>query len=81
MSLRIETGHPVTADVVKLDAQFVRFVTDNGRCMFEVHACRDGRSIEVRCVETTKVDGVIYNNLMAVEPDSSNGVTIRTRLY
>jgi hypothetical protein len=81
MALHIETGHPVTADVKKLDAKVVRFVTDDGRCMFEVTAGTDGRSIEVRAVETAKVGGTIYKNLLDVRPNVANSVTILTRRY
>jgi DNA-directed RNA polymerase subunit N (RpoN/RPB10) len=37
MSLHIETVHPITNDVDILAAKGVRFVTDDGRTMFEVH--------------------------------------------
>ena len=52
---RIETGHKIMADVQVVkdgdkDAQKVRFVTDDGRTMFEVGWNEDGRSIDVRGV-------------------------------
>ena len=81
MALHIETGHPLTVDVKKLDAKAVRFVTDDGRCMFEVTTGKDGRSIEVRAVETTKVGGAIYESLLDVRPNVANSVTILTRRY
>jgi hypothetical protein len=46
MSLHIETGHPVTADAKRLEEKTVRFVTEDGRAMFEVSACKDGRGSE-----------------------------------
>ena len=81
MSLHIETGHPVTADAKKLAEKTVRFVTEDGRAMFEVTACKDGRGIEVRAVETTKVDGVVYAGLIDVRPNVANSITVRVRPY
>jgi hypothetical protein len=81
MSLHIETGHPVTADAKPLAEKTVRFVTEEGRAMFEVSAGKDGRSIEVRGVGTTKVDGVIYTERLDVRPHVSNSITVMVRQY
>jgi hypothetical protein len=81
MALHIETGHPVSADVKVLEETTVRFVTDDGHCMFEVTAGKDGRSLEVRAVEVTKVGGVIYAGLLDVRPNVANSVTVLTRRY
>ena len=81
MTLHIETGHPVTADVKQVDGRCVRFVSDDDRTMFEVIAGKDGRSLEVRAVEVTKVDGVIYAGRLVVYPAASNTVTIRVPRY
>lgn len=79
MTLHIETGHPVTADVQKLNDKTVRFVTEDGRAMFEVTAGEDGRSIKVCGVGVTKVEDVIYTESIDVRPNSSNSVTIMVR--
>lgn len=79
--LSIQSGHPVTCDVAAVPGRFVRFVTEDGRCMFEVGADDSGRGIEVRGVEVCKVGGVVYSESLSVEPNSSNGVTIRTKEY
>lgn len=79
-NMHIETGHPVTADRAVVDASRVRFLIDD-RCMFEVSIGDDGRSIEVRAVEMVKVDGRVYAAKLAVEPNVSNSVTIRTTEY
>lgn len=81
MPLRIQTGHPVTADVQEIDAKSIRIVTDDDRCMFEVHLCKDGKSIEVRAVEMTKVNGVLFNNVLRICPQYNNQVVIRTEQY
>ena len=81
MSLHIETGHPLTNDVDILAAKTVRFVTDNGKTMFEVHIGQDGRSIEIRGVEVTKVEDLIYSSSLVACPNASNSLTIRTLLY
>lgn len=79
--LKIQTGHPVTADVKDVAASVVRFVTADDRTMFEFRCGDDGRSIEVRSVETTKIDGVIYDNRLLVAPTSTNGVNITVSRY
>jgi len=81
MSLHIETGHPITDDVDILAAKSVRFVTDNGRTMFEVHIGQDGRSIDIRGVDVTKVEDLIYSSSLVACPNASNSLTIRTLLY
>jgi hypothetical protein len=81
MSLHIETGHPITDDVDILAAKSVRFVTDNGRAMFEVHIGQDGRSIDIRGVDVTKVEDLIYSSSLVACPNASNSLTIRTLLY
>jgi hypothetical protein len=81
MPLHIETGHPITNDVDQLAAKGVRFVTDEGRTMFEVHIGNDGRSIEVRGVDVTKVGDMLYGSSLAACPNASNSLTIRTLPY
>ena len=81
MSLHIETGYPVTADAKRLGATTVRFVTEDGRGMFEVSAGKDGRSIEIRGVGAAKVDGVIYSERLDVRPHVSNSITVMVRPY
>jgi hypothetical protein len=81
MSLQIETGHPVQGNVKRLTERMIRFVTDDGRAMFEVIACPNGRSIEVRGVGSTKVGGVIYTESLDVRPNVSNSITVMVRPY
>lgn len=81
MPLHIETGHPITKDVQALPARGVRFVTDDDRTMFEVHIGQDGRSIEVRGVDVTKVGDMLYGSSLAACPNASNSLTIRTLPY
>lgn len=52
MKLRIESGHPMMTNVEAVSGSLVRFVTEDGRTMFEVSSGEDGRSIEVRALET-----------------------------
>lgn len=81
MTLHIETGHPVTADATRLKEITVRFVTEDGRTMFEVMAGKDGRSINVRAVEVTKVDGVLYAGNIDVRPNVANSIDVLVRKY
>jgi hypothetical protein len=74
--LHIETGHPLTRDVQRLEVKGVRFVTEDGRTMFEVHTGKDGTSIEVRSVDVTNVENVLYDSRLAACPNASNSLTI-----
>lgn len=76
--MKIATGHPVTADEAVHDFKEVRFLTDDGRAIFEVRIGEDGRSIEVRGVDSYKFDGVIYSEHIEIRPRYANGVEIRT---
>jgi hypothetical protein len=79
--LHIETGHPITKDVERLDAKGVRFVAEDGRTMFEVHVGKDGTSIEIRGVDVTHVENVLYDSRLAACPNASNSLTIRVCPY
>lgn len=79
--MRIELGHPVEANVVALKDKTVRFVTDDGRTMFEVSCGKDGKSIEVRGVEAYKVKEKLYASTIDVRPNVANSVTIMSRAY
>jgi hypothetical protein len=58
--MRIESGHLMMNDVAEVAGDSVRFVCDDGRTMFEVRIRKDGRSLEVRGVDTAIVNGVLY---------------------
>ncbi len=79
--MKIATGHPVSADQVIHDFKEVRFLTDDGRPIFEVRIGADGRSIEVRGVDSYKHDGTIYTEALEIRPRYANGVEIRTLPY
>lgn len=81
MTLHIETGHPVTADMKVISETTIRFVTEDGRTMFEVQAGKDGRSIEVRGVEVTKVNDVLYSECLDVRPCVANKIYVLARRY
>jgi hypothetical protein len=59
----------------------VEFVANDGRVMFEVLASKDGRSIEVRGIETCMVGGVLYSSMLDVRPVVANVVEVRARPY
>ena len=79
--LHIETGHKITRDAQTIDANGVRFVTENGQTMFEVDIGEDGKSIEVRGVDSTKVEEVRYGSKLAACPNASNSLTVRVCRY
>lgn len=49
--------------------------------MFEVTIEMDGKSIEIRGVTTTKVDGVLYSEHLSVNPFSRNCIVISAVPY
>ena len=79
--LHIETGYKITSNAQRIDANGVRFVTENGQTMFEVDIGKDGKSIEVRGVDRTKVDEVAYGSNLAACPNASNSLTVRVCRY
>lgn len=80
-NMKIQTGHKVTADVKEVKAKSVSFCTDDGRVMFEVSICKDGKSIEVRGVENTKHNEIIYTSSLIVKPRYSNSIEIHTNTW
>jgi hypothetical protein len=81
MPLHIETGHPVTKDIQVLPVKGVRFVTDDDRTLFEVSIGKDGRSIQIRGVDVTKVGDMLYSSSLAACPEAANSLSIRTLPY
>ncbi len=79
--LHIETGHALTADAKRIDATDVRFVTEDGRTMFEVRALGGGMGIEVRGIDMTKHGDKIYTSALSIDPLASNCVHVRTQEY
>jgi hypothetical protein len=66
------------SDNVKVvDATEVRFVTDDGRTMFEVRWANDGRSIDVRGVDCSKHGDVMLSESLDLRPICSNMVNVR----
>ncbi len=78
---KIETGHELTKDVAVVGDQKVRFVADDGRTMFEVGWNPDGRSINVRGVECSRVDATLYSETIDIRPICGNSVRIMARKY
>lgn len=80
-TLTISTGHPIHENVTILEADTVRFLAPDGRCMFEVKPCLDGRSIAVRGVEVCRIDGKLYSEALQITPHVANSITISTVPY
>lgn len=79
--MRIETGHRVSADVAPVTGNRVRFVTDDGKTIFEVTCGKDNHSIEVRGVETFKVGKVVYDSCFVIKPQCANVVSVQAIPY
>jgi len=78
---RIEIGHSVTKDEQVVPANRVRFVADDGRTMFEVGWNADGKTIDVRGVETSIHDGQILCERLDLRLVCANVVTVMARPY
>ena len=81
MTLRIQVGDYVANEEKTIEGDVIRFVTEDGRAMFDVYIGKDGRSIEVGAPQVTKVDGVIYDSKLEVLPRATNRIVIRTSRY
>ena len=79
--MRIESGHPMMNDVAVVPGDCVRFVTNDGRTMFEVRIKKDGASLEVRGVDTAIANGVLYGTALCVIPHVTNSVTVAAIPY
>ncbi len=79
--MKIATGHTVTNDQVVHDFKEVRFLNDAGEPMFEVRIGQDGRSIEVRGINTHSMNGKIYTETLEIRPRYANLVEVRALPY
>jgi hypothetical protein len=79
--MKMFTGHQMTNDEQHIDAREVRFVTDDGREAFAVRMGADGKSVEVRGIDTFKVNGELRGSTLQAIPRSSNVLTIEARRY
>lgn len=79
--MHIEIGGSYGEPKQKLDTDTVRFVAPDGRDMFEITIQKDGKSIEIRGVTTTRVNGVLYSETLSIQPQSRNGVIISVTPY
>lgn len=66
---------------ITLENNIIAVVAEDGRTMFEIRACKDAKSIEVRSGQNCRVRGVLYGTQLLVEPRVSNEVIIRTAEY
>lgn len=66
---------------IVLNKDRVTFVAEDGREAFEVRAGKDGRSLDVRAVETFFIAGVAYGSRIQVVPHVSNHISIEAKEY
>lgn len=79
--MKLQGGMKMMNGVVDIAGDRVAFIAEDGREMFEVRAGKDGRSIEVRGIETCRVNGKVYTSGLEIRPHVTNSITIRTQLY
>jgi len=73
--MKIEHGYFKDTEVIKLKTDFLRILSDDGRCIFEIHKL-DGHTIEVGAGDMVKDGDIIYDNKMMITPKSSNLIVI-----
>ena len=78
--MRIEHGYFKDAEVIKLKHNFLRILSDDGRCIFEIRQI-DGHTIEVDAGDTVTDNHVIYDDKMMILPKASNLVIISKPKY
>ncbi len=80
--LQIEHGEQYTGEeVVKIPGNRVRFVTADGKQVFEIVANPDGHSISVRAIDTFKVGAQLYQPRISVVPECSNSIKVAVTPY
>lgn len=77
--LRLQTGHPVTADVGNVAGDRFRFVDAEDRTVFEV-VCEDGY-LEIRAVEFHTIGEAIHGGGITIHPRAGNSIEVRTPFY
>lgn len=83
MALHMEIGSELLGNRKTLDLEVssIKFVTDSGQTMFEVGYGTDGKSIEIRGVDSCKVGRVIYGSALEIRPNVSNSITVSVRRF
>ena len=79
--MKFITGGSYGIEKKNVEGNTVSVVAEDGRTMFEVILGRDGHSIEVRSFAACKVNGILYDSRMLVQPESASGVVIQARPY
>lgn len=79
--LTIHTSEGMLNDALVINARTVMFKAPDGRTMFEVTANKDGKSINVRAVDTCKIDGIVYGHSLIVKPEATNSIDVSTEVY
>ena len=79
--VKIVTGSEHFGDKKSHEFDRVTFEAADGNSMFEVSIGPDGRSIEVRGIESCKVDKMLFSERLLIEPHMSNSITIRTKAW
>ena len=80
--MKLEAGHKmIDGSVIDCGKRIARFLADDGRVMFEVKQGKDGKTIEVRAVESCFVDGVMYSTSLILRPNVTNSVDVTVSEY
>lgn len=79
--MKIQVGMPFIEQVKTLEGvKLLRFMVGDDRCIFEV-SIESEKSICIRAVDVTKIDGALYDTCLQVSPRASNTIVISTREY
>lgn len=78
--MKIEHGYFKDAEVVELKTDFLRILSDDGRCIFKIHKL-NGHTIEVEAGDMVKDGDIIYDNKMMITPKAGNLIVITKPEY
>lgn len=79
--MKLQIGMQFIDDIAEFESSRpVRFLTDDGRCVFEVSMHDDG-SLDVRAIDVTNINGVLRDTILQVSPRATNSIVVSTSAY
>lgn len=81
MGMKMEVSPTSKRPALPIESNRVRLVAEDGHVAFEIMIGADGRSVEVRGVDSFTVNHVLYSNALEIRASGSNKVTIRAQAY
>jgi hypothetical protein len=74
--LRFYDGNVMDPDTKSIEGGEIRAVSPDGRTAFTIRLVRGQPSIEISTFATFRLNGVLYDNQLAIQPEASNRIAI-----